>query len=75
MEDIYQDTSNRRSRAEKIEVEVLLKKKCDHWFTIQTSEDSRPFDIPTHGVKVLKRVGEYATLRLSERKAINYNLV
>ena len=62
----------------KVTVDVILMKRTDHEFTVRTDETSRPVILPRYGVKILQdkpKIGDVITLRLTEKKAVDYNLV
>ena len=72
---IFDRTAYREKRP-RVSVEVIL----DGWngcnLQIRTSEDAKPISIPGGGsVSVTRKSGGYATLTMSEDKAISYNLV
>jgi hypothetical protein len=59
----------------KTEVEVILVTKTDKSLMVKVDETSRPVWISRSGVKIKANPTGTVTLTLSERKAINYNLI
>jgi hypothetical protein len=71
----YHDPATRAAPKLKVDVEVYLEREADHELIIREYETSRPFSIPRSGITIKNRRGKVVTLRLSERKAVEYNLV
>jgi hypothetical protein len=61
--------------SKKVDVEVCLHDSNDTQLLVSETETSKKFKIPRYGVKITAQKGIYATLRLTERRAIEYNLV
>ena len=74
----YMDLARpKRAVAEYVEVEVLIEETNHylHFMTLRLEEDSDPITIPLWDVEILKQNLPYATIRLKERKAIDYDLI
>jgi len=67
--------SSLQTKSEPAEIEVILLAKTDTDLMVKTDEKSRPMTIPRRGTKILSLTNQIATLRMSERTAINYGLV
>ena len=63
------------ANAELIEIEVIIDLKAHHHLMVRTDETSPSQYLSRDRVKILSRRGEYATISLPERVAINYNLI
>lgn len=73
--DIIKAISATRAKQPTVDVEVLLDEVRDNQLMIRTDEKSRRFSIPRQGVRISNVHNGYATLTLSERSAINNNLI
>jgi hypothetical protein len=74
-DDLLIPSGSKKNKVAPVEVEVILVQENHEYIQVRISEDSKPITLPKSGVKVLKRSGKYLELSLSERKAINYNLI
>ena len=73
--DIIKVTYVIRAKQPTVDVEVLLDEVRDNQLIIRTDEKSRRFSIPRQGVRISNVRDGYATLTLTERSAINNNLI
>lgn len=73
--DIIAANYTTRAKQPTVEVEVLLDEVRDSQLLIRTDEKSRRFSIPRQGVRISNVRDGYATLTLTERSAINNNLI
>lgn len=62
-------------KAPKTKIDVILKSSDNIGFTIQLDEASSEISIPKHGVKVKNRRPPYATLEMTESRAIDLELI
>ena len=73
--DIIKVTSATHAKQPTVDVEVLLDEVRDNQLMIRTDEKSRRFSIPRQGVRISNVRDGYAILTLTERSAINNNLI
>ena len=69
------EVSTKTGPSSKVDVDVILEMELDTDIVIRTDETAKPIVVSRKGVKVTKKEGKLATLRLSEAKAVYYNLV
>jgi hypothetical protein len=62
-------------QTEYAEVQLILLAKYTDGFIDKTDEKSKPITLKQRGIKVVSLTNQIATLRMSERAAINYGLV
>ena len=60
---------------EKIEVEVLLDERTAEGYLVRTDEDAKQVYVPRRRVRIVSKTPTVVTLSLSERRAIEYNLI
>lgn len=77
MSDIKDLARPLKSTPENIDVEIIIDDMSRHQLLVRTDEDAKPVQLPRHGTKLdmAEETLPYATLTLSESKAISYNLV
>lgn len=68
-------TGRTRTRSPRVTLTVVLVGKHHHHLSIKEDETARTRTIPRTGIEIVSVSGIYAKLRMSERKALDLNLV
>ena len=59
----------------RVDVEILIDDISAHHLLVRIDETSKPIHLHREGIKVTMGEVPYATLNMTERRAINYNLI
>lgn len=62
-------------RNPKISIDVLIDDISCNALLLRLDEDARPIQVPKRGIKIREMTVPYAKLELTEKKALEYNLI